>query len=1536
MWSIPYRYLDGSSDGIHKRFVLVVTVLLLASSIGAGVGTAALTPTDGERETSAVSGGATTPATAVDPGNDTGGSTTALTLITGDTVIVEDRGDETTYRVDSNASVSVRESRAGTYVLPQGVDRSTFSDRLFNVDLLRAQNQTDAEATTIPLIVEWANETSMRRGLRAEDLPGVSQDRVLDLLNGSAVEVSKENAAVVYDFLARSHAVESVGYNGRVEATAIDTRETVNAGIARAAFDVTGAGTTVAVLDSGVNESHPDIGEDEVGEANFVGGERGRDVANHGTPIAGIITGDGAASNGSLLGVAPDAEIRDVRVLDNQGRASEATVLDGFEYALEQDVDVISMSLGNFASTHRREDPYRQYVEAATRNGITVLAASGNTGPAYGSIQTPGIHRDVITVGASTNGSRIVTDSGRGPTRVGRFVKPDVVAPGERVTAPSGNSTGYKTDGGTSYATPFASGAVALLLERNPGWHPQRVKNVVTSTAKPTGRQDVYSQGSGNLDVAAALDPGIVLDPGVIDFGRVPVNDTIRRTVTVRNLEGETRHVNVSASATAIRSDTSGSVWTNRSALTLRPGEDTAVTLVVETPEEGGRAFSGRLAVGEASAGFGYDPTSLVTVEKRGLGSVDGDEVTLFNRDTNRTVGTKEFEGSPLRFEVDRPGDYVAISAGNDSGQPVVTVNSTTVDTAGRVVLDETETTTQRIDVESLPNASGQVDTRTVRVNATVSGHRVGVRAVADDPATNAVRVSPTDAATYTVRRILTDDPGSQAYDTSSIYHLQHRVADPRRSETVDVDGEDLQRQHVRYYRGSPGETYSSTLGAPDFDDGTLSDSFASGGIGTTFEQTIYVSPGLTQYHDAFGVGSAYPPDWVATSTSKNGYLSFDESGSMATAVRKHPFRSVVDLWSLSATQFEVRVFPHVGQPPNGYLVDSGGNKSYRLWVNGTRIRSASTDDETTSFTIRGTDFESVKLRVRARHDQSPLSHDTVTTFAATTGADSRPPSVPTIGFESHGMSNVIPNGSVDVTISTTDGESGVRNVSLYVATRDEGVPDTTPFANGTAWRRVAVNETSEGTYETTLDLGAYRGALSVALRADDSAGNYVETTATDAVVVGSRTPTAVLATNRTLVETGEAVRLDAGASYDDLAIAGYAWDLDGDGIVDDRTREPTITHRYVEAGAVEPTVTVRDSHGFENSTGRITVAAASDLPPRMSAIDTRTLADVKRAVESGRVRTAPARLDGEQTVGNSVLLLTRGAVNGGFDGEDGSTVAVDGGRVNGDTEAHNVIGANARFNGGIEADGTVTVTTGAVRASGGIDADESVYVRGNSTLSVSGELEAETVYVGDHGSLLVRGDVEAARIRTGTNSTVQVRGHIECDESRVGAGGTVDVRGHSDCDASGTAAGSPSNRVRHDGHAEPTNNADRISAPTPGGRASPPRDNGTSSTGNATETGQPTESEQMPNTTETTRTVPRTNRDGVETARPESNRSVGRVTDRNESTVAARDTAQGTANGETDQESNGKQALTEDDSGYHYGPTTDQQSPAERRERNT
>ncbi|MGI4829301.1 MAG: S8 family serine peptidase [Janthinobacterium lividum] len=358
------------------------------------------------------------------------------------------------------------------------------------------------------------------------------------------------------------------------------TAEPINAPWA-VAQGFNGQNIGVAVIDSGINITN-DLGVKTQGNssqnrvvysANFVPGETTTgDAYGHGTHVAGLIAGNGANSTGkgfsrTFLGIAPAANLINLRVLDENGEGSDSAVIAAIETAISlknvYNIKVINLSLGRPIYESYTLDPLCQAVEQAWKAGIVVVAAAGNDGrdlalnsEGYGTVEAPGNDPYVITVGAtnamntaSVNDDVMATYSSKGPSFIDQISKPDIVAPGNLVTSllsagsnlqaenpafytptswymtpgTAAASTVYYPLSGTSMATAVTSGAVADLEEVAGYLTPDQIKVLLMASANKTvipqtntitdpasgisyiAHNDVFTQGAGYLDLQAAI-----------------------------------------------------------------------------------------------------------------------------------------------------------------------------------------------------------------------------------------------------------------------------------------------------------------------------------------------------------------------------------------------------------------------------------------------------------------------------------------------------------------------------------------------------------------------------------------------------------------------------------------------------------------------------------------------------------------------------------------------------------------------------------------------------------------------------------------------------------------------------------------------------------------------------------------------------------------------------------------------------------------------------------------------------------------------
>jgi serine protease AprX len=286
-----------------------------------------------------------------------------------------------------------------------------------------------------------------------------------------------------------------------------------------------GRGVTVAVVDTGIADVSDLAGK--VSARVDITGTGAGDGYGHGTFMAGLIAGSGAASAGAYRGVAPAAKLVDVKVADAQGRTDLITVLRGLQWVSEhaRQVQVLNLSLSSGSPLPYQVDPLTQGLEALWRRGVTVVVPSGNDGPGAGTVTSPGNDPVLLTAGgldesgtADRRDDVVGTWSGRGPSWQGD-AKPDLVAPSAHVVSlrspgsvvdrsnPQARiGTDYFRGSGTSMATAVTSGVVAATLAVQPKLGPDSVKNLFAGTAYTApSLTRAAGAGAGGLDAAGAL-----------------------------------------------------------------------------------------------------------------------------------------------------------------------------------------------------------------------------------------------------------------------------------------------------------------------------------------------------------------------------------------------------------------------------------------------------------------------------------------------------------------------------------------------------------------------------------------------------------------------------------------------------------------------------------------------------------------------------------------------------------------------------------------------------------------------------------------------------------------------------------------------------------------------------------------------------------------------------------------------------------------------------------------------------------------------
>ena len=378
-------------------------------------------------------------------------------------------------------------------------------------------------------------DTQLLLGKSSEELRPL---KFLNLLNAIALNVSASEAIQI----AENVDLKSVSPSRERNVLLDDSVSLIGAHDAWSYLGgYTGKGVKIAVLDTGVYVNHPDFEGKHIPERCYcydclgvcgpmrtyesAGEGTAVDVYGHGTNVASIVGG-----NGVLKGVAPDAELYAYKITTNGGRSSSTNMIAALEHAIDPNgdgdfsdsLDIATISLGGPGDP---DDPESLGVDEAVENGLIVVVAAGNSGPELEdycrhslgdmSICSPGTARKAITVGGTTKSDTLMGMSSRGPVVNGDefIMKPDMVAPGEDICSaaspvddfpPRCVDEHHRDGSGTSFAAPHVTGAAALLLEKNPDWTPQQIKDALMYTAKDIG----YSQsemGAGRVDISEAI-----------------------------------------------------------------------------------------------------------------------------------------------------------------------------------------------------------------------------------------------------------------------------------------------------------------------------------------------------------------------------------------------------------------------------------------------------------------------------------------------------------------------------------------------------------------------------------------------------------------------------------------------------------------------------------------------------------------------------------------------------------------------------------------------------------------------------------------------------------------------------------------------------------------------------------------------------------------------------------------------------------------------------------------------------------------------
>ncbi|MEV4380646.1 S8 family serine peptidase [Streptosporangium sp. NPDC049644] len=490
-----------------------------------------------------------------------------ITLVTGDKVTLTqaavgrfDVKTEPAARSDGRRPRLVtRTTPEGVYVLPTdampAIQAGRLDRRLFDVRYLAENGYADDRTKQVPVIVQYPKDregATLRRA--ADEIPASVPTNTLDSIHASAVNVTKAEAGTFWEAVRTapsaglkasdtlSGGIAKVWLDGKVKAVLDESVAMIGAPQAWAGGH-DGTGVKVAVLDTGIDATHPDFAGKIADSRSFVPDSPVKDGHGHGTHVASTIAGSGAASGGTHKGVAPGAQLVVGKVLDDAGSGQDSWIIEGMEWAASSGSKVVSMSLG--AGPSDGTDPISQAVnDLSASTGTLFVIAAGNSGALPGTVSLPGTAEAALTVAAVDKQDQMAYFSGRGPRFGDSGLKPDIAAPGVDIAAAraAGTAMGTPVDdhyteaSGTSMATPHVAGAAAIMAQQHPDWKGPLLKAALMSTSKDDGFT-VYEQGAGRVDLAKAYTQRVFATTGGIDFGSVTEEgETLQRELSYRNL----------------------------------------------------------------------------------------------------------------------------------------------------------------------------------------------------------------------------------------------------------------------------------------------------------------------------------------------------------------------------------------------------------------------------------------------------------------------------------------------------------------------------------------------------------------------------------------------------------------------------------------------------------------------------------------------------------------------------------------------------------------------------------------------------------------------------------------------------------------------------------------------------------------------------------------------------------------------------------------------------------------------------------------
>ena len=462
-----------------------------------------------------------------------------------------------------------------------------------------------------------------------------------------------------------------------------------------------GTGVRVAIIDTGIDYTHPDLDGNYKGGYNFVSGnDKPMDDSGHGTHVAGIVA---AEDNGiGVVGVAPEASLYAVKVLDSSGSGTFSNVIAGIDWSVRNGMQIISMSLGANSGSTALQDA----VDSAYNAGIVIVAAAGNDGNYAGTTDTvdyPARYDSVIAVAATdSSDSRAIwynsipiTGSSTGP-------QVELSAPGASIysTVPTGacglcDPSGYRYLSGTSMATPHVTGTAALIIASNPELTNVEIRWLLRNTSRDLGlggRDELY--GFGLINASAAAPVRDITPPAQVTGVTVTTVDTNHLSISWNaNTEPDFSHYRVYRSMTLVFStnpaDLVASSTTNSFIDSGLAASTTYYYRVAAVDAAGNQGESSNESGGTTAPDTAGPATVNIAVSPNPTGGASS--VTLTARIDDSITGNSSIDAAEYFFStvgIDGSGIPMSASDGSFSSSSEGVVAS--IDVSGRVAGDYT------------------------------------------------------------------------------------------------------------------------------------------------------------------------------------------------------------------------------------------------------------------------------------------------------------------------------------------------------------------------------------------------------------------------------------------------------------------------------------------------------------------------------------------------------------------------------------------------------------------------------------------------------------------------------------------------------------------------------------------------------------------------------------------------------------------------------------------------------------------------------